>query len=327
MSRTRLNQYLKKLGVIIFLAILAFIILTLITKMLVNNDNRNDALDKELVDKNTSIYQNSSLSNEEISNIDKYLTNFVKICNEKKYQEIYNNLSDSYKNRFSITINDIIEFCNREFDKHKLFNYQNLSVINNKVVYELKIYDDIMATGVYSFDDYKYNVLTIVITKALDGTYKISLNGYIDTIEYSSENNYGQYNIVVDKKDIYYEYETYKIRVKNESENECLYMFKNFTMDNVKLKAKYQLSENSFDCKTTLNPFISNLIIYPSSQKEFELKFSKYYDTTNMDLKNILVFEDVAFIPYYILEENKNIDNLQSIQLANTNTINIELNK
>jgi hypothetical protein len=57
MSRTRLNQYLKKLGVIIFLAILAFIILTLITKMFINNDNKNNALDKELVDKNTSIYQ------------------------------------------------------------------------------------------------------------------------------------------------------------------------------------------------------------------------------------------------------------------------------
>ncbi len=327
MSRSRLNKYLKKLALILFLALLAFIILTLITKMLNNSVNKNNNLKEELVDKNTSIYQNISLSDEEILSIDKYLTDFVKICNEKDYQKIYDNLSDTYKKRFNVTIDDVIQFCTREFDKEKLFNYQNLSVINNKVIYQLKVYDDIMATGVHSFDDYKYNVLTVVITKDLASNYKISLNGYIDTIEYNSENNYGEYTILVDKKDIYYEYETYKIRVKNQSDNQCLYMFRNQNLDNVKLKTTYQLSENSLDCKTTLNPFISNLLIYPTSEKEFELRFDKYYDTTNLDIKNTLVFENVAYISYDALDQYKSIDDLQILELANSNTLNIELKK
>ena len=67
--------------------------------------------------------------------------------------------------------------------------------------------------------------------------------------------------------------------------------------------------------------------IKSSSDKEFELKFNKYYDTTNLDLKNFLVFVNIAYVSYDMLDENKDIDTLQSLQLANSNTINIELNK
>ena len=141
-------------------------------------------------------------------------------------------------------------------------------------MYQLKIYkvnvnEDFLSTGRYSKEETIQDYITVV---EVDNQYKLNINGYIgrEEIGKSKENN----NIIieVEKTDIYMDYQFYKIKVTNNSENTIL------LDDGVNINAMYIEDENGNQYSAynhELNE--GQLIVSPRETKELEIRYYNKY--------------------------------------------------
>lgn len=214
--------------------------------------------------------------------INNLINDFFEYCNKKDYNNAYSLLSSEYKSIYCPDIKDFKEYVNNNFESKKIYNIQNYSNLNKTYVYNVRILDDILASG--TTDGYTYSEDKFVV-KEEDGILKLALNGYCGTenVNILAESEY--LNIKVLKKEVTYDQVTYTVELKNKSQY-FIVLEDNTEENEISLKVvSEKRKEQSADG--------SNLILLPKETVTRELTFTKFfYDgqtASSLDLDAIRV--------------------------------------
>ena len=197
---------------------------------------------------------------------------FIKYCNAKEVQKAYNLLTDECK---EVIYDSNIEnfrknYVEKIYISNKTYSMQSWIKESNSVTYKGRIIDDILSTGKVGevVEDY----YTIV---RQNGSYKLNINSYIGRKTINKQGTQDNITINVISKDIYMDYETYNIKVENNTNNTIL-------LDSKQSDKSVYLTGNN---DTTYRAFMyeiddAYLTIKPHLYTNLSIKFNKMYNTS-----------------------------------------------
>ncbi len=158
---------------------------------------------------NKSAITDTKVDNEKLNDDVTVINEFIENCNERNIEKAYSLLSNECKEEMYPTAKDFYEnYYMMVFNNNKL-EYSVENWIQD--TYEVKFIEDMLATGKIN-DENKQDYITIVEE---NDSFKININNYIgrEILNKEIENNDIILNLI--QKDIYMDYEVYKITIKN----------------------------------------------------------------------------------------------------------------
>ena len=213
----------------------------------------------------------SSLTGEKISEDQEteigVIDNFINACNEKNLQGAYDLLTDECKEVMYPTLEDFEQaYYNQVFGNTR----KNITVdnwIDN--IYKLDINEDFLSTGKYSKEDTIQDYITV---EEVDNQYKLNINRYVGRKDIGKSKEDKNIRIEIEQTDIYMDYQIYKIKVTNNSENTIL------LDDGVDIEAMYIEDENGVQYTAYTHEINEGqLMVSPRETKELEIKYYSRY--------------------------------------------------
>lgn len=276
--------------------IIIFVVLVLLSIQIVNrlmaiqnendlkNINQNSTLDTTYSEnKNTYITNDESVvTGEKVGETDlqdanKIIEEFISECNNGNIEQAYNLISTDCKNEM---YQDINKFKTMYYDKIFNSNTKKIATAENWILntYIVNISEDIMTTGNLSEGIQDY----ITIVKE-NNELKLNVNNYIGKEEINIEQLVDNINFNVIEKHIYVDYEIYKLKISNQSDN-------NIVLDTLQdPKTIYLQDDNEIKYYAYSNELISSMLkINKNFSTEINIKFSKSYSSSNVGLKSIV---------------------------------------
>ena len=157
---------------------------------------------------NKSAITDTKVDNEKLNDDVTVINEFIENCNERNIEKAYSLLSNECKEEMYPTKDFYENYYMMVFNNNKL-EYSVENWIQD--TYEVKFIEDMLATGKIN-DENKQDYITIVEE---NDSFKININNYIgrEILNKEIENNDIILNLI--QKDIYMDYEVYKITIKN----------------------------------------------------------------------------------------------------------------
>lgn len=216
---------------------------------------------------------------------------FIRYCHAKEIEKAYSLLSNDCKEELFPTLDDF-----KEKYYYKLFNTKKLyskEVFYNNT-YKVKYYDDMLATGKINnevIEDY------YTIQKENNVT-KLNISNFIYKNTLNREKTINNLKIKVLEKQVYTEYEEYKLEVTNLTDKKILLDSKE------KTKTMYLLGDKNVKLYCLSHEVsIDELIIESKSSKIIRLKFNKGYKVKSNTQEEINLTDII-----YDYEEYKSLD-------------------
>ena len=159
------------------------------------------------------------------------------------------------------------EYVDSVFNKEKRYSIQNYINYNGNYIYNIKIIDNIIKTGLtnqtYAFYEEK------VAIKQDGKNLKMSINDYMghDDLKKLAEDDYMK--IRIESRENYYSSQLYTIRITNKTEKELV------LYDGI---ADNELTIQSEDDSRNASNVSTTIALEPGETKTFKVRFAKYYD-------------------------------------------------
>lgn len=228
-------------------------------------------------------------SKKEQNTIEEKIKEYVEFCNKKDYESAYNLLSDDCKEyKFKNDINKFKKYIDLIFNGNKVYSIQDYSNKDDIYIYEVSIYEDIMATGMNNEDSDEVEVEKMVLTKDGDD-YKLAVNGFIkvETLESVAEDDYMK--ISIEKKVTYYDKAIYTIKIKNKTNNAIVFD-KNLENNWIGVSVDGDIRGET---RNTYGYY--ERVVRGNNTKEFDIEFPVYFDEdkepTSITLNRVYVLE------------------------------------
>ena len=219
--------------------------------------------------------------------IEAIIDEYFNYCNNKEYEKAYNMLSDEYKQAKEVTFNMFKTYMDTIFYTNRIYNIQNYSNLKDIYIYNVRILEDIMATGLTGKEDLEFIEEKVVI-KNEKGNLKISIGGYIGEEELNKTYENEHMKITVLKKIIEYSTEKYMLNIVNRTDN---------TIVLKDLFSKNQITLNIGDTERSYTRATSDIIVSPGARLELEMSFDKFVDDGRESLS--LKFNNVKIVEEY----------------------------
>ena len=291
------NKYKVYIGIIILTIIIAInIILGRI---------RDAQPPSTIYEPHTPIISGEKVSSKKVQNeIESKIKEYMDYCKEKNYEPAYNLLSDDCKEyKFKNNIENFKIYVNAMFNGNKIYSIQDYSNKDNVYIYEVSIFEDIMATGMNNKNSDEIDVDKIVITKDGDN-YKMAVDGFInaETVEKISEDE--NMKVWVEKIITYYDKVIYKVKVKNNTKNSIV-IDRGFERDWINVSLNGELRQELKNQYTNYEKVIGG-----NSINEFNIEFPVYFDEskkpTTLTFSKVYVMERYTGINERWVEESNN---------------------
>ena len=275
------NQNRIKVWSIILAIILGFALIKTLNINLKNKKVEDKETTSNVVSYNNeskSMVNGGSVSNKYSEDLGKFINQFFTHCIEHDPYTAYSMLSNDTKQLFYPT-EELFErnYYQSKFTEDKQFSFQSWSSSNNIFIYQVKIFDNMLATGKTS-DNYIEEYVTI---SNENGEYKLNLNSYLGKkiINKKAENN--DVIIQVLKVDRYLDYEVYSLSIQNKKD-------KSIILDTRKKDGTCYIEDklnNKFDALLYENKDI-DFEYSPNEKKTIQIKFNDAY-RSNLEIKSI----------------------------------------
>ncbi len=253
----------KKIIIIILVWLLIFIINCLL------------GLRKEKVVLETSYKPSTSVMNSSSSvpkkdhtRISDILDKYFNYCNNGDYENAFKMVSDLCKEKaFNNDINKFKNYIKSIYTEKKRYSIQNYSNYDNKYIYTMKIFNDIITTGLTG-EEYSYYEEKIVMIKDGDNI-KLNVGDFIDKVDLKRivEDDYSKIRIL--SKAIFYDHEEYYVKITNKTDY-IMVLSSIYESDEVLLdlgNVRREMSNSNLE-----------ILLSPGETKEFTIKFQKYAD-------------------------------------------------
>lgn len=293
-TRLKIRNFFKKYGKLIgIIALVWFTIIAINNLLKISNQTKEPTT--TYTPHEAVLDSNEKAPTKVQNSIEEFIEQYIKYCNNEQYKEAYNMLSDECKEYFGTFSNYARYVCNK-FDQPKIYSIQNYSNKDGKYIYNVKLYDDILATGLTNST---YNYQEEKITASYDENKNIifSVGNFIEEVKINNVQENDYVKIDLQSKSVKYSTETYKVRITNRSEN--LVVIRNGQVENE------VVLELNGETRTATN-IDSVIVLDPGESLEYYFTFNKYFDDTE-DAKS-LIFNSIRVVEEYI-EESPNEDN------------------
>ncbi|MDR0979134.1 MAG: hypothetical protein LBL91_04290 [Lachnospiraceae bacterium] len=307
----KLQNFIKKHKTKIVLILVVWGIIVIINYVLQN-------MPKEIVPKTSYTPHVAVITNNEVPKklqepIENLIDKYMEYCNNKDYENAYNMLGQSCKSELYPTIDSYKEYVDSVFEDKRIYAVQNYSNIDSTYIYEIRIMEDILKTGLTGKTELEVYPEKIII-KEESGELKLSINGFIGTEE--TQNVYEDDYIKVSIEKIVQNYETqvYTVRIANKTEHTIVLQDGSETYEIVLSLQR----EN----RKLRNAIYGGVVLVANQSKTYQLEFTKFVDED--DTAQSLVFNAVRVLEKYTgradkkEEELANAVKLYSFQLKLT---------
>lgn len=291
--KEKIIQVAKVLGILILIATSASMIFTF------NKSGSNIEEEPEKIYKPQEVaISGGEISKEKFEKENNLVEEFVKFCNEQKFEDAYNLLTEECKQKLYPTLQDFKnKYCNIIFDEKREYSLQGWITSRYYNTYKVNFTEDFMATGVYSGIEKYEDYITVVTDKKNSDNKKVNINNYIGTEELSKQTKTDIVEAEALYADTYLEYINCAIKVKNITDNEIVLDNLN-NYEGIKLYTtngiKYRIDGSD------LRKF--DLTIRPGQAKVIILQFRKQYGSDTV-IKSINFANVITNYSKYLEDE------------------------
>lgn len=284
--RLRVANFIRKNQRIIFIVILVWFIIIAINMFLKYNKPEIEPI--TTYNPHTAIMDTNSKVPEKLQQpISELIDTYFNYCNTKQYEQAYNMLSQDCKDTYFQTLDDFKSYINYIFGEDKIYTIQNYSNDDGVYIYQIRIMEDILKTGLTGQEDLSYYQERIVITEK-DGNLELAVRDYIGKEDLNSVYEDDYIKIWLDDKQVGYETETYTIRIRNKTEN--IVVMQDWSED-------YEVYLQVGTERRRITNDNLNIVINPAETQTYELEFIKFYDEA--DTASALRFDAVRILKSY----------------------------
>ena len=291
------NQNRLKIWTILLAIVLGYALLQVLNSAIANH-NTEENNEQETTSNNVVSYRNESesmvtggrVSSTYSEQIGQVINQFFTYCVNHDPQRAYDMVSNNTKQVLYQT-EELFEknYYQNKFNGNKQFSFQSWSRTDTLYIYQVRIFDNMLATGQTS-DNYIEEYVTIAVE---EGSYKLNLNSYLGRKQISVKNEDENLSIQVVMLDRYLDYEVYTLNVQNKTDSNILLDTKRktnscYVVDSMGNKFEALLYENSDE----------DLEILPNEMKTIQIRFSDAY-REGLQIKSIN-FTDIVNSEEYL---------------------------
>lgn len=293
--RLKVRNFFKKYKKLLIIIIIVWAIIIAINYFLKQlNENQKPTTTYE---PNKAVMDDSEVPKALQEPINNLIGEFVGYCNDKNYETAYSMIDVDCKEISYPTIDSFKAYVDNIYTTKKIYNIQNFSNVDNNYIYNVRILDDIIATGTNG-NGYLYYEEKFVL-KDTDQGLKLSIGGFIEKkdLNISTEDEY--LKIEIPYKIVEYDTETYVVKITNRTQNPIVLLDDSISNEiELSLGTQKRNMQNSSD----------NLIMVNAREsKTVKLYFTKFVDDGNIPEK--LIFNAVRVLQSYSGNEQNTVDN------------------
>lgn len=292
------NQNRLKIWAILLAIVLGYALLQVLNNAIANHNTEENNNEQETTSNNVVSYRNESesmvtggsVSDLYSDEIGAFINQFFTYCVNHEPQRAYGMVSNNTKQVLYPT-EALFEknYYENKFIGDKQFSFQSWSRSDTLYIYQVRIFDNMLATGQTS-DNYIEEYVTITVE---EGSYKLNLNSYLGRKQISVKNEDENLSIQVVMLDRYLDYEVYTLNVQNKTDSNILLDTKRktnscYVVDSMGNKFEALLYENSDE----------DLEILPNEMKTIQIRFSDAY-REGLQIKSIN-FTDIVNSEEYL---------------------------
>lgn len=265
--RLKIRNFFKKYKRVIFIVAIVWLIIIAINYLLGHK--------KEKITLNTTYNPHEVLLTSETDVPEKLKTpiedtidDYVNKCNNKDYSGAFELLTADCKTHvFGDSLDNFTTYASSIFSNKKRYSIQNYSNYGQAYIYNIKLIDDIITTGLTN-QSYAYYEEKMAI-KEENGQIKLNVNDYMGYSELKRVAEDDYLKIRIESKEEFYSMEIYSIKITNKTDNKVV-LYDGIVGNELSL-----VSES--DERTPIN-VKEAIILDPGETKTFEVTFNKYYD-------------------------------------------------
>lgn len=236
----------------------------------------------------TAIMDSSEVPKKDQEPIEKLIDEYINYGNNKEYEKAYNLLNDECKKELYPNIEEFKKYIDKVFDTKKTYTIQNYSNVDNTYIYEVNIFEDILATGLTGKDDLVIYSEKFVITKQ-NNKLSLSIRDFVGNTE--NHQIYEDNFIKVEITDVIQSYENQKYKVKLTNRTENIIVLADKT-------EKYEIMlELNSENRNIQNLRERGIYLNPYESKDVELEFVKFFDED--ETANSIIFNAVRVLKSY----------------------------
>lgn len=303
-TRLKIRNFFKKYGKLIGLIAIIWLTVIGINKLLKISNQKKEPI--TTYTPHEAVLDSAEKAPTKVKDsMEEFIDKYINYCNNEQYKDAYNMLSDECKEYFG-TFSNYAKYVYNKFDQPKIYSLQNYSNKDGKYIYNVKLYDDILASGLTN-SVYNYQEEKITASYDKNNNVVFSVGNYIGEVQINNVQENDYIKVDLQSKAVKYSTETYKVRITNRSEN--IIIIKN---GQVNSEVVLQLDGEMRD---EIN-YKEEIILEPGESSVYYFTFDKYYDDEG-EAKN-LIFNSIRVVEHYI-EDNPNEENAIdkfSVQLA-----------
>ena len=281
------NQNRIKIWVILLAIILGWLLLQVVNSAFrdqanSNEENNNDQETTSNVvsyrNESESIITGGSVSSTYSEEVGTFINQFFTYCINHEPQKAYNMVSNDTKQLLYQT-EQLFEtnYYSNRFSGNKQFSFQSWSRSDGLYIYQVRIFDNMLATGQTS-DNYIEEYVTVTVES---GEYKLNLNSYLGREQINIKSEDDNFSVQVVNVDRYLDYEIYTLNIQNRTEETMLLDTRRktntcYVEDKLGNKFEALLYENSDN----------DLEFVAKEMKTIQIKFSDSY-REGLEIKSI----------------------------------------
>lgn len=283
--RLKIRNFFKKYKKVILIVIIVWAIVIAINYYL-KNKKEPEVLNTTYSPHEVLLKSDTDVPEKLQTPIEDLIDDYINKCNSKDYSGAFNLLTQECKtNVFDDSEDKFKEYIDEVFDKEKRYSIQDYSNYGNYYIYNLKIIDNIIKTGLTN-QTYAYYEEKIAIKQ--DGnTLKMNVNDYIEheDLKKVAEDDY--LKIRIESREDYYNSQLYTIRITNKTEKQVV------LYDGI---ASQELTIESENDSRDASNVSAIMALVPGETKTFKVRFAKYYDektnATSISFNKVRIMND-----------------------------------
>ena len=306
--RLRINRWFREHQNIIIAVLFIWLIILIINNVLKSQPARN-TLDTSYSPHESVIGSAQTVPTQLEEPINQIIDTYFNYCQNKNYEAAYDMLLEDCKKVYFPTLTDFKEYIDVVFNEEKTYYIQNYSNYKNYYIYQIRIFENIMKTGLTGKSDISFYEEKMSIHNE-NGQLKLGLRQYISSEEMDDiyEDNY--LKIWIEQKDTFYEQENYTVKIRNKSDKMAV-------LADGQENQEIILKVGSYT-RDTVGSNLS-IVLQPGEERTYGISFTKFYDETY--LSSGIIFNTVRILNSYSgMEftkelELKNAEKLYSINI------------
>lgn len=265
--RLKIRNFFKKYKRIIFIVLIVWLVIIAINFFL-GRRSETPVLNTTYNPHEVVLTSDTEVPEKLQTPIEDTIDDYINKCNNKDYSGAFELLTTDCKTHvFGDSLDNFTTYASSVFPNKKRYSIQNYSNFGQAYIYNVKLIDDIIATGLtnqsYAYYEEKFAV------KEEDGKIKLNVNDYMgfNDLKKVAEDDY--LKIRVENKEEFYSFEIYSVKITNKTEKKIV-LYDGIVGNELSLISG-QDERNPINVKDTIT-------LEPGETRTFEITFNKYYD-------------------------------------------------